>query len=75
LRFLHSLCKAADKGEFIPNLGIKVAEGRLSRAKSAPPAVDPQQKALKAEERERSRAYGIEQIAKLRLSFNAKEDS
>ncbi len=74
LRFLHSLCKAADKGEFIPNLGIKVAEGRLSRAQPAPPPVDPEQETLKAEERERSRAYGIEQIAKLRLSFNAKDD-
>jgi|TARA_R110002072_G_scaffold293183_2_gene462326 helix-turn-helix protein len=74
LRFLHSLCKAADKGEFIPNLGIKVAEGRLSRAQPSPPPVEPQQEALNAEERERTRAYGIEQIAKLRLSFNAKDD-
>ncbi len=73
LRFLHSLCKAVDKGEFIPNLGIKVAEARLSRAQPTPPSVDPQQEALKAEERERMRAYGIEQIAKLRDSFNAKD--
>jgi hypothetical protein len=35
LRFLHSLCKAAQKGEFVPNLGIKVVEARQERASSS----------------------------------------
>ena len=34
LRFLHSLCKAAQKDEFVPNLGIKVAEARKERSDS-----------------------------------------
>ena len=74
LRFLHSLCKAAEKGEFVPNLGIKVAEGRLTRTRAAPPPLDPEQEAVDAEKRERARAYGKEQLAKLRRSLAGKDD-
>jgi len=28
LRFLHALCRAAKRGEFVPNLGLKVTEAR-----------------------------------------------
>tara|TARA_R100000005_G_scaffold94413_1_gene72324 strand:+ start:10076 stop:11332 length:1257 start_codon:yes stop_codon:yes gene_type:complete len=70
LRFLHSLCKAAQQGEFVPNLGIKVVEARQARAHHAPPPEDEAQKAKTAEERERSQAYGREQLAKLRASLN-----
>ena len=28
LRFLHALCRAANRGEFVPNLGLKVTEAR-----------------------------------------------
>ena len=75
LRFLHALCKAAEKGEFVPNLGIKVAEGRVSRTQSSPPPLDPQQEAIDAEKRERARAHGLEQLAKLRQSFASKDDA
>jgi len=70
LRFLHSLCKAAQQGEFVPNLGIKVVEARQERVHHAPPPEDEAQKARTAEERERSQAYGREQLAKLRASLN-----
>jgi len=33
MRFLHALCRAAKQGEFIPNLGIKVHDERLARAR------------------------------------------
>jgi hypothetical protein len=31
LRFLHYLCRAANKGDFVPNLGIKVRNERIER--------------------------------------------
>ena len=70
LRFLHSLCKAAQKDEFVPNLGIKVAEARKERRIPVTPPEDDAQKAKTEEERERSRAYAREQLAKLRASLN-----
>ena len=69
LRFLHSLCKAAQQGEFVPNLGIKVAEVRLDRAHHVPPPEDEEQKIKAAEERARNQAYGREQLVKLRASL------
>lgn len=70
LRFLHSLCKAAQQGEFVPNLGIKVAEARQDRAHHVPPPENEEQKSKAAEERARNQAYGREQLAKLRASLN-----
>ncbi len=70
LRFLHSLCKAAQQGEFVPNLGIKVAEARQDRAHHVPPPENEGQKSKAAEERARNQAYGLEQLAKLRASLN-----
>lgn len=70
LRFLHSLCKAAQQGEFVPNLGIKVAEARQDRLHHVPPPESEEQKSKAAEERERNQAYGLEQLAKLRASLN-----
>ena len=70
LRFLHSLCKAAQQGEFVPNLGIKVAEARHDRAHHVPPPENEEQKSKAAEERARNQAYGREQLAKLRASLN-----
>lgn len=70
LRFLHSLCKAAQQGEFVPNLGIKVAEARQDRAHHVPPPENEEQKSKAAEERARNQAYGLEQLAKLRASLN-----
>ncbi|MEA2079865.1 MAG: hypothetical protein U9P00_08415 [Pseudomonadota bacterium] len=34
LSFLHSLCKQMEQGKFIPNLGIKVRDGRQERKKT-----------------------------------------
>ena len=34
LSFLHSLCKQVEQGKFIPNLGIKVRDGRQERKKA-----------------------------------------
>ena len=70
LRFLHSLCKAAQKDEFVPNLGIKVAEARKERVLHVQPPENESQKVKTAEEQERSRAYAQEQLAKLRASLN-----
>ncbi|MBG58080.1 MAG: helix-turn-helix domain-containing protein [Porticoccus sp.] len=75
LRFLHSLCKAAQQGEFVPNLGIKVVEARQSRRQSVEPVEDDAQKAKSAEEQERSKAYGLEQLAKLRASLDLEDKS
>lgn len=69
LRFLHSLCKAAQQGEFVPNLGIKVAEARQDRLHHVPPPEDEEQKIKAAEERARNQAYGREQLTNLRASF------
>ncbi|MEW5756433.1 MAG: STY4528 family pathogenicity island replication protein [Pseudomonadota bacterium] len=33
MRFLHYLCRAAKKGDFVPNLGIKVRDERIEREK------------------------------------------
>tara|TARA_R110000851_G_scaffold86648_3_gene188260 strand:- start:40596 stop:41852 length:1257 start_codon:yes stop_codon:yes gene_type:complete len=69
LRFLHSLCKAAQQGEFVPNLGIKVAEARQDRVLHVPPPENEEQKSKVSEERARNQAYGREQLAKLRASL------
>jgi hypothetical protein len=74
LRFLHSLCKAVQKGEFIPNLAIKVAEGRVQRQQlQAPEAVQREQPS--AEEKQRVREFGSRQLARLKQSFQIEKDS
>ena len=69
-RFLLWLCNAAQQGEFVPNLGIKVAEARQDRVLHVPPPENEEQKSKAAEERARNQAYGREQLAKLRASLN-----
>ncbi|MBR9910306.1 MAG: helix-turn-helix domain-containing protein [Gammaproteobacteria bacterium] len=69
LRFLHSLCKAAQQGEFVPNLGIKVAEARKTRFSPALPPKNAEQQASTSREQKRVQAYGLEQLAKLRQSL------
>ena len=75
LRFLHSLCKAVQKGEFIPNLAIKVAEGRVQRKQplQAPEAV--QREEPSAEEKQRVREFGSRQLARLKQSFQIEKGS
>ena len=71
LRFLHSLCRAVQNGEFVFNLGIKVAEARQHSMPPVAPPEDPTQQDQTAEERECSRAYAREQLAKLRALLNS----
>lgn len=75
LRFLHSLCKAAQQGEFVPNLGIKVAEARQERTRPSPSPEDAQKNAQTTEKKERSHVYGREQLAMLRQSMGINKDS
>ena len=75
LRFLHSLCKAVQRSEFVPNLGIKVAEARASRAQPPPQPPNPEQAAIDARQRDIARDYGLEQLAKLRQSFVTDDDT
>lgn len=76
LRFLHSLCKSAQRGQFIPNLGIKVVEARQERAQHVPPVEVDAPKPEELEARARAKAFGEEQLAKLResLGMQAKTD-
>lgn len=74
LRFLHSLCKAVQQGEFIPNLGIKVAEARVARQQPLLPPEAVQEKELSEEEKQRAREFGFQQLAKLRQSFDIEKD-
>lgn len=69
LRFLHSLCKLAQQGQFIPNLGIKVAEARRERAQHVPPPPGEPPQPQQLEARSRAKEFGIEQLAKLRQSL------
>ena len=74
LRFLHSLCKAVQQGEFIPNLGIKVAEARVARQQPLLPSEEAQEKEPTEEEKQRARELGFQQLAKLRQSFGIEKD-
>ena len=71
MRFLHRLCRAADKGEFVPNLGIKVRDERSER-EQANLRYRKQQEQSQAESKRRecSRASGQKQLARLRKSLN-----
>jgi Helix-turn-helix domain len=69
LRFLHALCKAAQGGHFVPNLGIKVSEARQERISSLTPSDDNDTSEITPGEKERSRAFAREQLAKLRATM------
>ena len=75
LRFLQSLCKAAQRGEFVPNLGIKVAEARLENRQTSPALDGVQKKTETPEEKENSRAYAREQLTILRESLKKNKDN
>ncbi len=75
LRFLNSLCKAAQRDEFVPNLGIKVAEARLEHRQQPAILNDVQKKTETVEEKENSRAYAREQLAILRESLGSNKDN
>ena len=75
LRFLQSLCKAAQRGEFVPNLGIKVAETRLENRQTSATLDGVQKKTETPEEKENSRAYAREQLTILRESLKINKDN
>lgn len=71
MRFLHFLCRAANKGEFVPNLGIKVRDERIEREKSRLRYLKQQEQSLaEAKRRDSSSASGQRQIAEIRKSLN-----
>jgi len=75
LRFLHSLCKAAQRDEFVPNLGIKVAEARLKHRQQPAILNDVKKKTETVEEKENSRAYAREQLSILRESLGSNKNN
>lgn len=71
MRFLHFLCRAANKGEFVPNLGIKVRDERIEREKARLMHLMQQERSLEeAKRRDSSIASGQRQLAELRKSLN-----
>lgn len=71
MRFLHFLCRAANKGEFVPNLGIKVRDERIEREKARLRYLKQQEHSLaEAKRRDSSSASGQQQLAELRKSLN-----
>lgn len=73
LRFLHSLCTAAQKGEFVPNLGIRVSEERAHPPKEPSEECAQDQLPLLANppiaEKQPATQKGEEQLKALRQSL------
>ena len=69
LRFLHSLCKAVQQGEFVPNLGLKVVEARKQRDDAHREAETTHLVEQTPEEKQHARAIGIKQLAELKKSM------
>jgi hypothetical protein len=71
IRFLHFLCRASNKGEFVPNLGIKVRDERIQREKVRLRSLKQQEQSLaEAKRRDSSNASGQQQLSELRKSLN-----
>lgn len=71
MRFLHFLCRAVNKSEFVPNLGIKVRDERIEREKARLRYQKQQEQSLaEAKRRDSSSASGQRQLAELRKSLN-----
>lgn len=71
IRFLHFLCRAANKGEFMPNLGINVRDDRIELEKARLRCLKQQERNLEeAKRRDRSIASGQQQLAEIRKSLN-----
>ncbi len=71
LRFLHSLCKAVQQGEFVPNLALKVIEARQERKQGSqtqkPERPDEDEKT--PEQKQQDREFSRQQLAQLRKSM------
>ncbi len=69
MRFLHYLCRAANKGEFVPNLGIKVHGGRIEHEQARLRYVKQQEASVaeaKRREENRSTTPGKSPLAEIR---------
>ena len=69
LSFLHSLCKQMEQGTFLPNLGIKVRDGRERRQSTDQSAAPTELSRLPEEtdeQRQKRKAAGKAQIAAMR---------
>ena len=69
LSFLHALCKQMGQGKFLPNLGIKVRDGRREPTHRAPrvPPVNAEPPSRETDEqRQKRKAAGNAQIAAMR---------
>jgi len=74
IRFLHYLCRAAKKGEFVPNLGIKVRDERIAREKERLRSMKQQERCLeKAKCRDKSIMTGQRRLAEIRKTLNLPE--
>lgn len=65
IRFLAALCQRAKEGNFQPNLGIKVREGRRRRSEPAPKPPEPAIRARDAQWQAR-KVHGKARIAEMR---------
>ena len=75
IRFLHSLCKQMRQGKFLPNLGVKVRDGRRNGKKTdqvVPPSATPQRSRETDAQREQRKAVAKAEIAKMRKQLGMK---
>ena len=73
MRFLHYLCRAVKKGDFVPNLGIKVRDERIEREKVRLRFKQQQDDSLaesKRREEQRSLESGQQRLVELRKSLH-----
>jgi hypothetical protein len=71
MRFLHYLCRAANKGEFVPNLGIKVRDERIEQEQAHLSYLKlREENSVDTKRRNRSTVSGQRQLAALRKSLN-----
>ena len=73
MRFLHYLCRAVKKGDFVPNLGIKVRDERIEREKARLRYKKQQEDSLaeaKRREEHRSLESGQQRLDEIRKSLH-----
>ena len=73
MRFLHYLCRAVKKGDFVPNLGIKVRDERIEREKARLRYKKQQEDSLaEAKRREEHRSFesGQQRLDEIRKSLH-----
>ena len=70
LRFLHGLCQAANAGEFVPNLGIKVRDALIESEQERSSCQQHEQTEANPKRCERSIASAQKHLTELRKSLN-----